>query len=84
MNSEFGLFGLGVMGKSLSRNLANNGFKISIFNRHVDAVEENIALNFKNEHAELSNALPFDNIEAFVNSIKVSPSDKYGNKSSIT
>ena len=70
MNSEFGLFGLGVMGKSLSRNLANNGFKISIFNRHVDAVEENIAINFKNEHAELSNALPFDNIEAFVNSIQ--------------
>lgn len=68
--SEFGLFGLGVMGKSLSRNLANNGFCISIFNRHVAAVEENIALNFKNEHAELANALPFDTIEAFVNSIQ--------------
>ena len=26
--SQFGLFGLGVMGKSLSRNLANNGFNI--------------------------------------------------------
>jgi 6-phosphogluconate dehydrogenase len=68
--SEFGLFGLGVMGKSLSRNLAKNGFHISIFNRHVDNVEENVAVNFKNEHPELSNALPFDNIEEFVNSIQ--------------
>ena len=68
--SQFGLFGLGVMGKSLCRNLANNGFKISMFNRHVDGIEENVALNFKKEHAELSKALAFDNIEAFVNSIQ--------------
>ncbi|WP_142786383.1 NADP-dependent phosphogluconate dehydrogenase [Changchengzhania lutea] len=67
---EFGLFGLGVMGKSLSRNLANKGFKISMFNRHVDGVEENIAFNFKNEFEELSSALPFDNIEFFVNSLQ--------------
>ena len=52
--SEFGLFGLGVMGKSLSRNLANNGFNISLFNRHVEGVEENVAKNFKNEFEELS------------------------------
>ncbi|MBK5209284.1 MAG: NADP-dependent phosphogluconate dehydrogenase [Flavobacteriaceae bacterium] len=68
--SEFGLFGLGVMGKSLSRNLANNGFYISIFNRHVDGIEENVAVNFKNEYEELSAALPFDDIEAFVNSLQ--------------
>ena len=68
--SEFGLFGLGVMGKSLSRNLANKGFKISIFNRHVDGVEENVAVNFKNEFEELSEALPFDSIESFVNSLQ--------------
>jgi 6-phosphogluconate dehydrogenase len=68
--SEFGLFGLGVMGKSLSRNLANKGFNISIFNRHVDGVEENIAVNFKNEYKELSTALPFDDMEGFVNSLQ--------------
>ncbi|MEX1381926.1 NADP-dependent phosphogluconate dehydrogenase, partial [Lutibacter sp.] len=68
--SEFGLFGLGVMGKSLSRNLANNGFKISLFNRHVDGVEEDVALNFKNEFKELNSAKTFDSIEAFVNSIQ--------------
>ena len=68
--SQFGLFGLGVMGKSLSRNLANKGFKISIFNRHVDGLEENVAVNFKNEFEELAEALPFDSIESFVNSLQ--------------
>ena len=68
--TAFGLFGLGVMGKSLSRNLANKGFKISLFNRHVAEQEENIAVNFKNEFKELSTALPFDNIASFVNSLQ--------------
>ncbi|WCO00897.1 NADP-dependent phosphogluconate dehydrogenase [Psychroserpens ponticola] len=68
--SEFGLFGLGVMGKSLCRNLANNGFKISMFNRHVDGVEEHVAKNFKAEYPELSEASDFDDIFAFVNSLQ--------------
>ncbi|WP_400077367.1 NADP-dependent phosphogluconate dehydrogenase [Winogradskyella sp. R77965] len=68
--SEFGLFGLGVMGKSLCRNLANNGFKISMFNRHVDEVEENVAKNFKAEFSELTEAKAFDDISAFVNSLQ--------------
>ena len=68
--SEFGLFGLGVMGKSLCRNLAKNGFKISMFNRHVNRLEVDVAKNFKNEFEELANTLSFDNIEAFVNSIE--------------
>nr|WP_321222242.1 NADP-dependent phosphogluconate dehydrogenase [uncultured Psychroserpens sp.] len=68
--SEFGLFGLGVMGKSLCRNLANNGFKIAMFNRHVDGVEVDIAKNFKAEFNELSEASAFDNISAFVNALE--------------
>lgn len=68
--SEFGLFGLGVMGKSLSRNLATKGFKISLFNRHVEGLEEDVAKNFKNEFKELSSALPFDSIESFVGSLQ--------------
>ena len=68
--SEFGLFGLGVMGKSLCRNLANNGFKISMFNRHVAGVEEDIAKNFKAKHPELSQAEAFDDIAPFVNSLQ--------------
>ncbi|MGJ8745435.1 NADP-dependent phosphogluconate dehydrogenase [Polaribacter sp.] len=68
--SEFGLFGLGVMGKSLSRNLANKGFNISLFNRHVKGVEEDVAKNFKNQFKELSTSLPFDDVTSFVNSLQ--------------
>ena len=68
--SEFGLVGLGVMGKSLSRNLARNGFKISMFNRHVNDTEENVAINFKSEFAELKESEAFDTIPEFVNSLQ--------------
>ncbi|SNR32929.1 NADP-dependent phosphogluconate dehydrogenase [Lutibacter flavus] len=68
--SEFGLFGLGVMGKSLSRNLASKNIKLSIFNRHVDGIEEDVAINFKNEFEELATTKAFDNVEQFVNSLQ--------------
>lgn len=68
--TEIGVIGLGVMGKSLSRNLARNGFKISLFNRHVDGVEENVAVDFVAKHAELSHAIPFHDLKAFVQSIE--------------
>lgn len=68
--SQFGLLGLGVMGKSLCRNLAKKGFKISMFNRDVAGVEENVAKNFKKEFEELSSSLPFDDLKNFVNSIQ--------------
>ncbi len=68
--SEFGLFGLGVMGKSLCRNLANNGFKISMYNRHIDNVEVEVAKSFKMKFSELSKAEVFDDISDFVNSLQ--------------
>ena len=68
--SEFGLFGLGVMGKSLCRNLANNGFKIAMFNRHVDGVEVDIAKDFKAKFPELSQSEAFDDIADFVNALQ--------------
>jgi 6-phosphogluconate dehydrogenase len=70
MKAEIGVIGMGVMGKSLSRNLANNGFRISLYNRHVDQKEENIAADFKAKHAELEDALAFDNLSSFVQSIE--------------
>jgi 6-phosphogluconate dehydrogenase len=70
MKSEFGLFGLGVMGKSLSRNLAQKGFKISIFNREAKGTEEDVAINFKSSYKELETAQPFSDIKAFVNSLQ--------------
>ncbi|MDO7173842.1 NADP-dependent phosphogluconate dehydrogenase [Mariniflexile sp. AS56] len=70
MKSEFGLFGLGVMGKSLSRNLAQKGFNISIFNREEKGTEEDVAIKFKGAHKELESAQPFSDIKAFVNSLQ--------------
>lgn len=68
--SDFGLFGLGVMGKSLCRNLSRNGFKISMYNRHVNDIEEDVAKNFKAQYSELSEAEPFDDIASFVQSLQ--------------
>ncbi len=67
--SEIGLIGLGVMGKSLSRNIARNNIVISVYNRHVDGVEENVAKDFVNQYEELKAVPAFDEIEAFVNSL---------------
>jgi len=69
--SEFGLLGLGVMGKSLARNLAGRGFRLSIFNRHVTGKEENVAARFLKEHHELATAQPYDQLEDFVNSLEL-------------
>ena len=68
--SEFGLLGLGVMGKSLARNLAQKGIKISLFNRYVEGVEEDVALNFKDEFDELSDALVFEDVKLFTESLQ--------------
>lgn len=68
--SEFGLIGLGVMGKSLARNIATNGFSLSVFNRNVPGKEENIAVNFQKKHTELSDVQPFDCLEYFAQSLQ--------------
>mgnify|MGYP000096955199 CR=1 FL=1 len=70
MKTEIGVIGMGVMGKSLSRNLARNGFRISIYNRHADGKEENIAADFQKKYPELEQALPFDDLKAFVQSME--------------
>jgi len=59
------------MGKSLSRNLARNGFSLSMYNRHVSEKEENVASDFKDQYSELGTALPFDDLNAFIGSIKM-------------
>lgn len=68
--SEFGLVGLGVMGKSLARNLANNGFQISLFNRFVEDKEVSIAEKFIDSHEELKTAKGFEDLEKFCKSLQ--------------
>ena len=68
-NSDIGLIGLGVMGKSLSRNIASKGFSISVYNRHLAGVEENVALDFVAQYPEMKGALAFDQIKGFIASL---------------
>jgi len=64
--AEFGLIGLGVMGKSLSRNLARKGFRLALYNRHLVGVEEDVARHFIQSHAELESAQGFGDLAKFV------------------
>ena len=68
--AEFGLIGLGVMGKSLSRNLARNGVRLAVYNRHVSGKEEDVAKDFVAGYKEMSNTLAFDDLTTFVNHLE--------------
>mgnify|MGYP003855592707 CR=1 FL=1 len=68
MQSEFGIIGLGVMGKSLALNLASKGVKLSVYNRNIPGKEVDIAQNLVQEFPDLSLS-GFDNLEAFVHSL---------------
>ena len=67
----FGLIGLGVMGKSLSRNLANHGIQLSLYNRRVVGKEEDIAKQFIQDFPELKHAKGFEDLSAFVASLSI-------------
>ena len=67
--SQFGIIGLGVMGKSLSLNSAEKGFKLSVYNRS-EGDEASVVNDFITEHTSLKNILGFTNMEAFVSSIE--------------
>ncbi|MDT0552007.1 NADP-dependent phosphogluconate dehydrogenase [Urechidicola vernalis] len=53
-SAEFGLIGLGVMGKSLALNIAGKGTKLAVYNRQVPEKEVDIAKNFENSNSNLS------------------------------
>ena len=71
MNSyaQIGIIGLGAMGQGLALNIAEKGYRISIYNRHLDGVEENVAQDFmaKSEHRET--IAGFDELDSFVQSL---------------
>ena len=56
MKTAIGIIGLGVMGTSISRNLARNGFSLSLYNRFVKGVEEDVAQKKINQYEELESA----------------------------
>jgi 6-phosphogluconate dehydrogenase len=67
--SEFGIVGMGVMGKSLALNLADHGVKLSIYNRHVEGKEEGIARAVLEENPGYDNIKPFDDLSTFIQSL---------------
>lgn len=69
--SQLGVIGLGVMGKSLSRNFANHNISLSLYNRHVEGIEEHIATDFIETYSELQHCKGFDDIKAFVTSLSL-------------
>lgn len=69
--SEIGLIGLGVMGKSLCRNMARNGIRLSVYNRHVKGIEENVARDFVSAYEEMKGTQAFDDLSMFVDSLPV-------------
>ncbi|WP_424493586.1 NADP-dependent phosphogluconate dehydrogenase [Salinimicrobium sp. GXAS 041] len=68
--SKIGLMGLGVMGKSLAVNLASKGVTVSVYNRHVENLEVDIARKFAEKHRENYHFSGFDDLKLFVESLE--------------
>lgn len=69
MKSVLGIIGLGVMGSSLARNMARNGFNISLYNQFVENLEERVADKLIETYPELYNAKGFEDLQEFVASL---------------
>lgn len=67
MKKEFGLVGLGVMGKSLALNMLDKGVKLSVYNRTVPGTEEGVAKDFV---AGNPGAEGFDDLRSFAESLE--------------
>lgn len=67
--SEFGIIGMGVMGRSLALNLADKGVPLSIYNRHVAGLEEKVAQMIIENNPHLPHVQGFDHLEDFVDTL---------------
>jgi len=65
---NFGVIGMGVMGKNLALNQAEKGVKVALYNRHVKGSEEGVAAKVVQENPEFHLAA-FDKLEEFVQSM---------------
>ncbi len=67
--SYFGVIGLGVMGKSLSLNIADKGHTLSVYNR-ASKGEETVVSDFLKSNKGLDNIQGFTELSEFVNSLE--------------
>lgn len=68
--AEFGIIGLGVMGKSLALNLAAKNIRVAIYNRQVPEKEVDIAKTILAENPTFKNMSGFDDLEEFVQTLE--------------
>jgi 6-phosphogluconate dehydrogenase len=68
--SHIGVIGLGVMGKSLAMNMAENGIPVAVYNRHVPGKEEQIATGFTEINSHFPLLKGFDELEPFVQNLE--------------
>lgn len=67
-HSEFGIIGMGVMGRSLAKNVLRNGFSLSVYNRYTEAEKEvipSLLSELQNEDIQ-----GFTKISTFVESLE--------------
>ncbi|RKV66901.1 MAG: NADP-dependent phosphogluconate dehydrogenase, partial [Actinomyces sp.] len=63
--ADIGVYGLGVMGANLARNLARNGYATAVFNRTQARTEKLIS-----EHGGEADFVPSSTLEDFVASLR--------------
>ncbi|MEG0330618.1 MAG: NADP-dependent phosphogluconate dehydrogenase [Longicatena sp.] len=63
--SEIGVFGLGVMGKSIALNIMNHGYSVSVYNREEDLVDK---FKILTEEKEVSYCY---DVETFIHSLSI-------------
>ncbi len=78
--SDFGVFGLGVMGSSISLNIADKGYELSVYNR-ADAGEEEVVNNFMLANPDRSNIKGFTDLKLFIDSMAETKKDPYHDQS---
>lgn len=66
----WGLMGMGVMGTNLARNFAKKGIPLALYNRYVQGSEEQIALKRTQTYPELKEALAFESLSQFINTLE--------------
>lgn len=69
MKQQVGVIGLAVMGKNLALNIAEHGFRVSVYNR--SSLKTRELLNEINEEAFRSNVEGFYTLEEFVESLEL-------------
>jgi 6-phosphogluconate dehydrogenase len=67
--TDIGLIGLAVMGENLALNMADKGWRVSVYNRTVPGIEEGVVERFINGRAQGKSIEGYTDITRFVESV---------------